>query len=108
MKVGLGEGGNHRRATEAFLPLPPLDPANLVAKRSGHTDVVVLALSDVQSFLFLVAEGGLAAPGIGKEHRIGLRASGLVESYAVVERIAERVRIGREGGAIRVGHGHET
>src|SRR5688572_16462821 len=44
MKVGLGQLLGFRRAAEAFLPLPPFDPAGLVSEFRRDADVMMLAL----------------------------------------------------------------
>src|SRR5215216_1864577 len=47
MKIGLCELRHLRRAAKTFHALAPLDPADLVAKLAGDTDVVMLALRHV-------------------------------------------------------------
>src|SRR5258705_12418626 len=48
MEIGFCELRHFRRATKALHALPPLDPADLVAKLAAHTDVVMLALRHFQ------------------------------------------------------------
>src|SRR2546423_13297380 len=93
MKIGFCELRHLRRSAKALHALAPLDPADLVAKLSGDTDVVMLALRHVQDFGLLVAERRLAALVVGEEFRIGFGNPGVVGADGVVEGIAERVRI---------------
>jgi hypothetical protein len=95
------------RPSETPLALPAFDPAGSIAERFRDADVVVLALGDVEDVLELVAECRLAPPIEGEKLGVRLRAAGLVGRDAVVERVAERVCVEREGGAIGIGHGHQ-
>src|SRR5438093_6756361 len=93
MEIGFCQLRHLRRAAKALHALAPLDPADLVAKLAGNTDVVVLALRHVQNFGLLVAERRLPALVVGKELRIGFRNPGVIGADGVVEGIVERVRI---------------
>src|SRR5258707_14676720 len=93
MEIRLCELRHLRRTAKALHALAPLDPADLVAKLAGDTDVVVLALRHVQDFGLLVAERRLPALVVGEEFRIGFRNAGVIGADGVVERIVERVRI---------------
>jgi hypothetical protein len=48
MEIGLGQLPHFRRSAKTRLVLAALDPADLVAKRSRDSDVVILALRYVQ------------------------------------------------------------
>src|SRR6266516_16508 len=93
MEIGFCQFRHLRRAAETFHALAPLDPADLVAKLSGDTDVVMLALRHVQDFGLLVAKCRLPPLVVGEEFRIGFRNPGIVGADGVVEGIVERVRI---------------
>src|SRR5437868_12671986 len=93
VEIGLCELRHFRRAAKAFHALAPLDPADLVAKLAGDTDVVMLTLSHVQDFGLLVAERRLPALVVGEEFRIGFRNPGVIGADGVVEGIVERVGI---------------
>src|SRR5215216_117987 len=93
MKIGFCELRHLGRAAKALHALAPLDPADLVAKLSRDTDVVMLALRHVQNFELLVAERRLAALVVGKEFRIGFRNPGVIGADSVVEGIVERMRV---------------
>src|SRR5690606_4690577 len=54
------------RPTVAFLMHPPFDPAYIVAKRPGDSNVMILALRDVQDVLLSIAESRLP-PQIERE-----------------------------------------
>jgi len=68
---------------------------------------VILALCDVQDLRLLEAMRRLPSLVEGEEARIGLGAAGVVAGDAVVEGIAERLGIGREGGPVGIGHGDQ-
>src|SRR6266545_4548401 len=91
MEIGLCELRHFGRAAKTFHALAPLDPADLVAKLAGDTDVVVLALRHVQDFGLLVAERRLSALVVGEEFRIGFGNPSIIGADGIVERIVERV-----------------
>src|SRR5215204_947578 len=93
MEIGFCELRHFGRAAKALHALPPLDPADLVAKLAGNTDVVMLALRHVQDFGLLVAKRRLPALVVGKEFRIGFCNPGVIGTDGVVEGIFERVGI---------------
>src|SRR5688572_7632371 len=93
MKVGLGQLLGFRRAAEAFLPLPPFDPAGLVSELRSNADVMMLALRDMKDIRLAIAGCRLPAQIEGEERRIWLGISGFVASDAIVERIAERIGV---------------
>src|SRR5882672_7445530 len=93
MKIGLCDLRHLRRAAKALHALATLDPADLVAKLAGDTDVVMLALRHVQDFGLLVAERRLPAFVVGEEFRIGFGNPGVIGADGVVEGIVERVRV---------------
>ena len=94
MKVWLGQLLGFRRAAEAFLSLPPFDPAGLVSEFRSDADVMMLTLRDMKDVGLPVAGCRLPAQIEGEECRIWLGTSGFVSGDAVVERIAERVGVG--------------
>src|SRR5205807_6721306 len=93
MKIRFCELRHFRRSAKTLHALAPLDPADLVAKLAGDTDVVMLALRHVQDFGLLVAERRLPALVVGEEFRIGFRTPGAIGADGVVEGIVERVGI---------------
>src|SRR5258708_23383229 len=92
MEIGFCELRHLRRSAKALHALAPLDPADLVAKLSRDTDVVMLALRHVQNFGLLVAERGLAALVVGEEFRIGFCNAGVVGADCIVEGLVQRGR----------------
>src|SRR5882672_687683 len=96
MEIGFCELRHLRRSAKTLHALAPLDPADLVAKLSRDTDVVMLALRHVQNFGLLVAECRLPALVVGEEFRIWFRNPGVVGADGVVEGIVERVRVARQ------------
>src|SRR6266540_1423012 len=93
MKIGFCQLRHLRGAAKALHALAPLDPADLVAKLAGDTDVVMLALRHVQDFGLLVAERRLPALVVGEEFRIGFGNPSIIGADGIVERIVERVGI---------------
>src|SRR4051812_46884608 len=93
VEVRLGQRFHGGRAAEASHALTPLDPAYLVAELSRDSDIVVLALRDVQDVGLLVTQGGLAALVVGKELRIGFCNAGLVGADRIVKGVAKRMRV---------------
>src|SRR3954466_13536433 len=108
MEIRLCELRHLGRSAKTFHALAPLDPADLVAKLSRDTDVMVLALRHVQNFGLLVAERRLPALVVGEEFRIGLCNPGVVGADGVVEGIVDGVRVARERDAIGMGHGDQA
>ena len=93
MKIGFCELRHFRRSAKALHALAPLDPADLVTKLAGDTDVMMLALRHVQDFGLLVAERRLPPLVVGEEFRIWFGNPGVIGADGVVEGIVERVGI---------------
>ena len=56
MEMRRGQFGHRRRSTKPLLAPPPLNPAGRIAEAHRHTDIVMLALGDVQDVRQLIAE----------------------------------------------------
>ena len=93
MEVGLGQRLGFRRAAEAFLSLPPFDPAGLVSELRRDADVMMLALRDMKDLGLAVTGCRLPAQIEGEESRVWLGTSSVVAGHAIVERIAERLGV---------------
>ena len=104
MEIGFGQLRHFGRSAKTFHALAAFDPADLVAKLSRNPDVVILALRHVQDFGLLVAECRLPAFVESEEFRIRFGDAGIVGADGVVERVAERVGVGRQSDAVRIGH----
>lgn len=72
MEVGRRHLFRCRSSAKALYAFATLDPADLVAERTGDTDIVVLALGDMQNVLLPVAETRLPPKIVGEEARVGL------------------------------------
>src|SRR6266702_7824786 len=95
-------------AAEAPEALAPLDPASLVTECFGDSDIVILALRNMQDFVPAITRAADPPARKAEEIRVRLLAERLVHRHAVPKRIAERAREMLESPALCVGHGHEA
>src|SRR5258708_9991043 len=100
VKIGFGEIWRLRRSAKSWLTVAALDAADFVAEFAGDSDIVVLALGQMQDVGLLVAERGLSASVVREKLRVRFGDAGVVSADGVVERIAKRVRVSRERDAI--------